>query len=114
MEKEIDFHYLKVADYRTFHADGAVGGLTPKGGVSITFFSERPAIPQTVTHTLSEEGKLGEEVRRSGKIGVIRELECGIVMDAATAEKVHEWLGKHLATLAEVLKKLEDKAAENK
>jgi hypothetical protein len=101
MEKEIEFHYLKVTDYRTFHADGAVGGLTPKGGISITFFSERPAIPQSVTQALDESGQLGAEIRRVGKKGLVRELECGVVMDKETAGRIHEWLGKQLATIEE-------------
>jgi hypothetical protein len=111
MEKSIDFHYIKLPDYRVFHVDGAIGGATPKGGLSISFFSERAAIPQSVTHALTETGALGSETNRVSKQGIIREIECGILFDLATAKDIHEWLGKHIMTIEAQVAKAQTKSS---
>lgn len=97
-EKTIEFHYLKPPDYRTFHVDGAIGGPTPSGGLSVSFFVERSPIPQNITYEL-KNGQLGGEVRRSGKVGVIRELDCGIVLTLPAAKTLHSWLTKQILAL---------------
>lgn len=88
----IIFHYLKPSDYRTFHIDGAVGGPTPRGGLFISFYLERSPIPQTTTHELTKQEGLGQEIARTGKDGVIREIECGVVMNLEAAKALSQWL----------------------
>src|SRR5689334_19837680 len=95
----IDFHFIKSAEYRSYHADGAVGSITPRGGVYISFYLERAPIPQKVTFELKETGQLGDELRVEGKEGVIRELEFGVAMDANTAENLKNWLAEVIANI---------------
>jgi hypothetical protein len=89
----LDFHFIKTANYRTHHADGAYGGLTPRGDVYFEFFVERLPTPNMITQSVSNEGILGDTIKTETKTGIIREIECGVVMDILSAKAFHEWLG---------------------
>ncbi len=88
----IEFHYLKSNDFRTVHADGAFGGPTPQGGLFVSFYVERPPIPQRMKFVVAEDGKLQTEVERESKSGMIREIDCGVSMSLATAKALKDWL----------------------
>jgi hypothetical protein len=96
IKKTVNFHYLKTPVYRTFHVDGALGGQTPSGGVWLTFYIERGAIPQLTTNEIGSDGHVGRELARESKKGIIREMECGIMMSQTTATNLHDWLGRVL------------------
>lgn len=96
---EIALHYLKTPDYRSFHVDGVFGGPTPRGNIYMEFFLERAVTPQTVVHKVTKAGRLGKELGREGKIGIIREVEAGAVMDLKTAELMRDWLDSKIKTL---------------
>ena len=89
---EVDFHYLKMPGYRTYHVDGFFGGLTPRGTLYMELFVERAVTPQLVRHKIADDGTLGEEVKREGKSGVVREVECGIALDINAAKSCRDWL----------------------
>lgn len=103
-EKTLDFHYIKSNTFKVVHCDGVWGGATPRGYITINFFSERSPIPQILTHELGEEetGKgqrLGEEISRESKEGIIREVDVEVIMDLPMAKSLNEWLKNHIATL---------------
>ena len=98
-KQEIEFHYLKTNNYRSFHADGAFGGVTPRGNIYIELFLEKAPTPQSIIHEINEDGSLGKEVSRQSKTGVIREIEAGIILDLATAESVRNWLTEKIDSL---------------
>jgi len=102
----IGFHYLKSPHYRTVHADGAVGGVSPRAEIDVTFYSERLAIPNYLEMSVGEDGLLGEEVKgtRTGKTGIIREVEATVIFDLAAAKTFLTWFEKHVATLEEALR----------
>ena len=37
LSKDIQIHYIKTSSYRTYHVDGAYGGLTPNGNIYCRF-----------------------------------------------------------------------------
>lgn len=43
---QIRFNYIKSAQFRVIHADGAIGGVTPNGFIHMALFNERAAIPR--------------------------------------------------------------------
>lgn len=96
--KSIRFHYIKSPQFSTIHADGAIGGPTPRGGLHVAFYAERMPIPTQVEHDLGSDGKLGEEKESSRIVrdGVVRELEVDVIMDLDTAQSLHAWLGNNL------------------
>lgn len=93
--KEIAFEYLKSNFFRVISASGAFGGLSPTGReIHMAIFSERRAIPKKTVHSVSREGKIGEEViqKREVRGGFIREIEVDLVIDLQTALRIQEWL----------------------
>ncbi|MEX2213683.1 MAG: hypothetical protein WD768_06125 [Phycisphaeraceae bacterium] len=103
--KEIVFHYIKSPQFRTVHADGVHGGITPQGRIQMSVFSERFPIPvQTVQKIMDNQP--GEEVvgQRVAKEGVVREVEVNLVMDVRQAASLVKWLEQKISTFNELAK----------
>jgi hypothetical protein len=98
-EPTVDFYYLKSPAFHTIHVDGAHGGLTPNGYLSMSLYSERPPIPRRTVQKLTEEGKLGEEIvnERESKEGVIRQIEVNVLMSTEVVANLRNWLNLQLA-----------------
>lgn len=92
LTKEINIHFIKTSSYRSYHVDGAYGGLTPKGDIYCEFFIDRNVTPQTIVHEIEEDGRLGDSKKVIGKDGFVRQIECGIVFDVNTANALKNWL----------------------
>ena len=101
-EQSIEIHYIKDKHYRIYHVDGAFGGFTPKGNLHLSLFVERSPIPQKTIHKITEEGNLGEITDRTSKSGIIREMECGLVMNIETAQQIKDWLEDKLNQFEEL------------
>src|SRR5271157_4913600 len=98
----VKFHYVKSNYFRVVHGDGAFGGLTPRGEVFLSVYSERAPLPD-VTVQAVEKGQLGPEIidQRKGSDGILREIEVGIVMDLAVAKSLIEWLKERVKIVEE-------------
>ena len=96
----VTFHLLKSPGYQTLRVDGAIGSMTPSG-LALSFYVERGPLPQTVTHEINEDGSLGEVVSVTGKNGIIREIQTGIVIDVDSARDLIKELEKLLMTSKE-------------
>ncbi|HEW79058.1 MAG TPA: hypothetical protein ENH34_03705 [Phycisphaerales bacterium] len=107
--QEIELHYLKRNNYRSFHVDGVFGGITPRGNIYMELFLERGPTPKKTIHQVNDDGLLGKEVSREGKTGLIREIEAGLILDLATAEIVNDWLAKKIKTLKTAISAGENK-----
>jgi hypothetical protein len=85
------------------HADGVFGGFSPQGNIFISFFSERPPMPDA-TFQAVEEGRLGKELieHRQGTDGVIRELEVGLTMSLSVTKSLVEWLKERIEVAEKV------------
>jgi hypothetical protein len=94
----ISFEFIKGTYFRVIHVDGAWGGLTPQGKMSIAVYSERLPIPQKTVQSLLPDGSLGPELteERVSRQGIIRELEADLIMDISTARILHAWLGEKI------------------
>jgi hypothetical protein len=101
---KLSFQHIKSNSFRILHADGATGGLTPRGQILVAFYNERLPIPESVTHHLGPDGVLGDEIieERKTKAGIIREVEIGVMMDVPVAQALHVWLGQVLAERAKL------------
>jgi hypothetical protein len=93
---KIAFDYIKGHNFSTYHVDGAVGGLTPKGDLHIAFYSERMAIPRRVTHLLNDDGSIGDIEEIESRNSVVREMDVNVVMSVQTAVELHDWLGERI------------------
>jgi hypothetical protein len=100
--KQIEVHYLKTPNYRSYHVDGVLGGITPAGTLYIELFLQRWPTPKSILHEVNDDGTLGKELGRDSKTGLIREVEAGLTMDLAAAEVIHGWLGEKIKLLKEL------------
>ncbi len=104
--QEIAFHYIKSSDYRTVHADGIIGGITPHLGVHMAVYAEHAAIPQKSVHKVRPDGAVLDEVtdQRVSRGGIVRDLALDLVMNEAVATEMHRWLGERLEELGKIKK----------
>lgn len=107
MEKnptKVRFFYIKSNHFRVIDMQGAHGGITPRGNIFAALFNERSAIPQATVQRLNSDGLLGPEIveERTGKEGIVREVEVGIMMDLSAAVSFHQWLGDKIDKLKNI------------
>ena len=107
----VEFHYQKSAHFRTVHADGAIGNITPGRYIQMAIYSERLAIPRGIVHELKPEGTLGEviEEKTDSLKGVVREMEVNVLMSIGIARAISTWLQERIEQLeqAENVKQIE-------
>lgn len=102
---KIRFNYIKSTAFRVVHVDGCLGGPTPGSGrlLTMSLFNERQAYPTIVEHTAVKDAenvfRMGGEVSREGKQGIVREIEVCAVMGLTMAKKLHLWLGAQIRDL---------------
>jgi hypothetical protein len=93
--RKIRFHYLKSQLFRSMHVDGAIGGLSPNGqNIHISVYSEQLPLPTVVINEIDPDGKLGGEIKRIARDGVVREVEADLVLSLDSARALMEWLGR--------------------
>jgi hypothetical protein len=97
----IKFHYIKSNLFRVVHSEGAIGGLTPSREIFVSLFNERAALPQLIEFAVEPEGKLGNEIKREGKDGIVREMEIGVLMGATAAKNLAQFLLSQVKLLEE-------------
>jgi hypothetical protein len=96
----VNIDYIKGALFRTINPSGLIGSVTPQAKVQIGLFSERQAIPQRVTYSLREDGRLGDTLEVVGRDAIVRELEAVVTLDRDTAKELLSFLEK-LLTVAD-------------
>jgi hypothetical protein len=101
---EIDFHYLKTSSYRSYYFNGIFGGLTPNGSIYMELFLERRPTPIKVKHKIKETGEIGDEIEKDTKKGIIREIECGLIMDINTATRLRDWIDGKIEEYEKIFK----------
>ena len=89
--KEISFEYRISPNYSNYIIAGAHGGLQPEGLISANIFSERTAIPERITHRLTQEGALVGIIKKE-KEAIIRDVLFSLSMTPNTAKSLGRWL----------------------
>lgn len=107
-EKKVICKYKFPESYNPLYANGAHGGITPQGEVSINFYLERHAIPKSQTFNV-EDGKMTNEILEEVNppdfnSSFIRYVQTGVILDYKTAKAIHVWLGNHLKSLENIEK----------
>ena len=90
---KLKFHYIKSNFWRVIKADGAIGGITPRGDVFFSLYNERVPLPDVTVQAI-ENGRLSAEIieERTTAEGILREIEVGVNMDLDTAKALVRWL----------------------
>ncbi len=89
---KITFRFIKDEGYRVLSVNRVWGGVTPHGEIQVELLHEAPAVPDAVTHALTPEGKLGEEVERTPGREIQRTVLVGMMLTAEHAESIGRWL----------------------
>ena len=100
-EAQVVFEYARDPMFRSTHADGFIGGLTPNGQLHIAFFSERPVLPKRHVFKLNADGSLGAEVPndKAASESITRDMQVDVLMTVQAAERLKNWLDDYLRTL---------------
>jgi hypothetical protein len=72
------------------------GGFTPHGQLYMDIFIERFPTPTSVECSMKDGGQLIESSRKSEN-GILRDVQCGIIMDIGAAMRIHQWLSEKLS-----------------
>lgn len=104
LPQKFEFHFIKSNSFRVVHSDGVWGGTTPRGYITMSFYSERAPLPDKVTHEVMPEGLIGQEISRDNREGITREIEIEVVMDLDTAKSLIPWLQRHIQFLENQLR----------
>jgi hypothetical protein len=113
-QTEIKFKYMKSNFFRVIHADGAWGGVSPRGDIHMSFYNERGALPDSSTLTVSaDSSEQSPEVAQSSG-AIIREIECDVVLDLGTALSLSKWLDEKIKDLQTLIKTLQEENEKQK
>lgn len=106
-EKQIKFKYKFSKDYNPIYVNGAHGGLTGRDEIIVNFFLERQGLPISQTHSITEDGKLGDETSREPEDyseSMIRYVSTGVVLNLESAKSIYDWLGNQIKNLEKIAK----------
>src|SRR4051812_27435371 len=106
------YHWIESQLFRVVHADGAWGGISPRGTIHFAFYNERQAIPQLSYRPIQIVGDViqgGPEKTIEAREGIVREIEVEIIMDYDTAVEFNDWLTNKIAQLKAASSNPQDK-----
>lgn len=92
MDKEITFRFEKDPEYRVVTANGAWGGITPRGDMKFDLFFEHIDLPEEINYMATPDGLGPETSRNPTPAPITREVLIGVVMTPENAENLGRWL----------------------
>ena len=94
----VAFDYIKSQHFRVIRADGAIGGLTPTGGIHFALYTERHPIPRRLVHQV-DEGGLGAALPNEtvSRDAIVREMDVDVFLTIDVARSLYQWLGEKMA-----------------
>lgn len=100
-EAQVVFQYTKDPLFRSAHADGFVGGLTPNGQIHLAFFSERSLLPKRHVYRLNPDGSLGSEIPQetAPHEPIVRDIQLDVLISVQAAEGLKNWLDQYIKNL---------------
>lgn len=93
--RKIVFEHTKSPDYRKIYANGAWGGVTPKGELNFELFQEKHVMPERIVHAINPDGSLGKELAREPgtEVPVVqREAQAYVTMSTDSARSIANWM----------------------
>ena len=89
-ERQITFDYVRSPEFRLIYANGAQGGVTPRGELQFDLFVEQQRPVVQTSHQLVADGLGPEEV----EVGPnhVREVQARIIMNPQQAKALARWL----------------------
>ncbi|MEW6127721.1 MAG: hypothetical protein AB1757_11845 [Acidobacteriota bacterium] len=104
-DQQVEFVFEYDPNYRLVPANGAWGGITPRGDIRIDFFVESQAIPHRVVNKIDiKANAIGEEIKRVPEKHFVRQIQVSILMNPSAFESLGEWIQDRLEQLKELSK----------
>ena len=116
VKKDIITVHNRVSNiYKAIHVDGAYGGITPRGLLNLSFYSERSPIPKSTDFALKGE-VVGDKIQDSPEslTGILREYEFGIYMDIQAAKAIVTSLNSKINDLENIIKQTQNATTKDK
>lgn len=98
-EAFLNFKYKFPDDYNPVYANGAHGGIGPRGELVINFYMERFPLPYEERIGFDDDGNITGDIQIEPvehDLNIIRYIQTGVVLNMDAARVLHEWLGNHL------------------
>lgn len=93
--------------FRVIHVDGGYGGVSPQGDyIVLSLYNERRPLPLHETMTKTEGTTYSKTGSEGPDVLIVREVEASLMMNLRAAEDVHAWLGRNIAAMKELQKRL--------
>ncbi|MDG4889288.1 hypothetical protein [Mesorhizobium sp. WSM4887] len=100
---KVTAHFEKSTLFRTVHADGCQGSITPRGDIHCSFYSERFPLPvQSSFQPVSVVEAWCENIdaeEGAGGVQRIREYEVGLVVGLRSAVPIYLWFEARIEEL---------------
>jgi hypothetical protein len=99
----LKFKYIFPDDFCPEYANGAQGGVTPRGEILMNFFLERQPVPKSIVYEMGDDGMIGDVIQdecepREFQHMMVRNVTCGVMMNLETARQVRDWLDNQIRT----------------
>ncbi len=91
-DRQVKFQFEYDSGYRVIGANGVWSGITPRSDMRLDFFVESVAIPDQVTHLVTQTAGLGAELSRSPEHRIVRRLQVGILLSLEQAESIADFI----------------------
>ena len=79
--------------YKYKYINGAFGSVNTKGEIVLNFYCEKLNLPKGFQITIDDDDNGVDTIIQNEDIQLVRELECGIIMNLDVAKSVYEFLG---------------------
>ena len=102
---ELCFKYIFNYGYNPIYANGAHGGISPRGELVMNFYLERPPLPNSITHEIAQNGTIGGQIAEDPKNlnnSLVRYIDSGVILNFETTRNLHFWLGERLKEMEAV------------
>jgi hypothetical protein len=95
------FKYVFPDDFCPEYANGAQGGVTPRGEILMNFFLERQPVPKSIVYEMHDDGVIGDVIQdecepKDFQHMMVRNITCGVMMNLETARQVRDWLDSQI------------------
>ena len=79
-------------DYRIVPANGAWGGVSPRGDLLMHLFVEHSQVPREEIQIVKEDGSLAPLKKTTKEIEVMRTMQIGVVLNVEQAVSIAKWM----------------------
>lgn len=98
-------NFKGIEEYKYKYINGAFATINTQGEILLNFYCEKLNLPSNFEINLSGDDSVAtEKIIQNESIPLIRELECGVIMNLEVAKSIYEFLGDTIKSATQDLK----------